>query len=169
MKPNELALEAIREFVINNRRIVCTEDIIRDYPFAAGTFVGIHLLDGSLRGCIGTISPNKKILGEEIIDNAISAATSDLRFEPLGAAELDQIKISVDILSVPVPIKNIAELDPIKYGIVVSTTDGRSGVLLPDLPGITTVSEQIEISLQKGRILPTERINIERFEVKRFE
>ena len=47
----------------------------------AGVFVSIHK-HGELRGCIGTIEPQRGNVAEEIILNAISSATRDPRFYP---------------------------------------------------------------------------------------
>lgn len=165
----ELALEAIKKYITALEIIDCPEEILRNYPEAQGCFVGIHLLDDSLRGCIGTILPTKQFLGEEIIANAISAATRDNRFDPIGIEELDKLKVSVDVLSSPTVVHNNDELDPKKFGIIVSSDDGRSGVLLPDLAGVNTVEEQIKICLQKGNIDEGEDIKIQRFESKRYE
>src|SRR5215217_7209149 len=49
----------------------------------APCFVSLKTLNGELRGCIGTIEPAQDTLAEEIIANAISAATNDPRFDPL--------------------------------------------------------------------------------------
>jgi MEMO1 family protein len=60
--------------------------------FRAGCFVSIKTHEGDLRGCIGTIDPVKDSLAEEIIANAVSAATRDPRFTPIRADELPNLK-----------------------------------------------------------------------------
>ena len=44
---------------------------------------------------------------------------------------------------------------------------GRRGLLLPDLEGVDTVEQQIEIARRKGGISSGERYTLERFEVVR--
>ena len=112
----------------------------------AGAFVSLKKR-GQLRGCIGTLQPVQSSLAREIIDNAISAATKDPRFEPLTLDELDDITISVDVLSVPEPVYGLEDLDPSRYGVIVKS-GWRKGVLLPDLPGITNAEEQVGIARQ---------------------
>ena len=85
------------------------------------------------------------------------------------AEELKQLKISVDVLGPLEIVEKLSELDPVKFGIVVSTSDGRSGVLLPNLPGVNKAEEQIKICLSKGSIGSSEKIMIQRFESTRFE
>ena len=131
----------------------------------AGVFVSIHK-DGRLRGCIGTILPVRRSVAEEIISNAVSAATGDPRFDPVRADELDRLEINVDVLSTPEKIESRDELDVKRYGVIVSS-GSRRGLLLPDLDGIDTVDEQIRIAMQKGGISPRDRITLERFEVIR--
>jgi len=132
----------------------------------AGAFVSLKKA-GQLRGCIGTIQPARPTLAEEIVDNAVSAATRDPRFQPLTIEELDDITISVDVLSAPEPVAGLEELDPSRYGVIVKC-GWRKGVLLPDLPGITTPEEQVRIARLKAGIGSEEIVELQRFEVKRY-
>jgi len=136
----------------------------------AGVFVTLHKLDGSLRGCIGTFLPTQPNLALEIRENAIAAATRDPRFEPVCSEELDDIEVSVDVLSTPVPIKSIDELDPKVYGVIVAAEDGRRGLLLPDIEGVDSVEEQIRIASYKAGIMyPYEKPSIiYKFTVTRY-
>lgn len=131
----------------------------------AGVFVSIHK-EGRLRGCIGTIQPVRRSVAEEIICNAVSAATGDPRFDPVRPEELDRLEINVDVLSMPERIKSKDELDVKRYGVIVSS-GSRRGLLLPDLDGIDTVDEQIDIARKKGGISLRDNITLERFEVIR--
>jgi len=67
-----------------------------------GTFVTIKK-QGRLRGCIGNLQPTGTVW-EGIRQNAINAALHDPRFKPLDAGELDQVSISISILSKPQPL-----------------------------------------------------------------
>ncbi len=133
----------------------------------AGCFVSLKV-DGQLRGCIGTIEPTRANLAEEICANARSAATRDPRFSPVRASELDDLVYDVDVLTPPQRIASPDELDPKRYGVIVSCVDGRRGLLLPDLDGVDTVEEQLRIAAQKGRIdLDFDDVQLQRFEVVR--
>jgi AmmeMemoRadiSam system protein A len=134
---------------------------------AAGVFVSLHQPNGDLRGCIGTIVPTQPNLAAEVIANAVAAATHDPRFAPVTASELASLDISVDVLSTPVAVHDLAALDPQRFGIIVLAADGRQGVLLPDLQGVTTVDQQIAICREKAGIGPDEPIEIRSFEVVR--
>ncbi|MBQ9631954.1 MAG: AmmeMemoRadiSam system protein A, partial [Lachnospiraceae bacterium] len=132
----------------------------------AGAFVSIHE-HGMLRGCIGTFLPTQNTLTEEIIQNAISASTRDPRFAPIREEELDQLEINVDILSEPESIDSIDALDARRYGVIVCHGRKR-GLLLPDLDGVDTPAQQIEICKQKAGIHPDEKdLELYRFEVVR--
>lgn len=130
-----------------------------------GVFVSIKK-NLQLRGCIGTISPSSDNLAEEIAENAIKAGTEDPRFFPVEENELDDLIYSVDVLSEAVNAEK-QELDPQKYGVIVSS-GYKKGLLLPDLPGVDTVEKQLEIALQKAGISNEEKYSIKKFEVKRF-
>ena len=131
----------------------------------AGAFVSVHK-EGRLRGCIGTIAPTCACLGEEIIQNAVSAASRDPRFGPIRPEELPLLEISVDVLGAPEDIASEAELDVKRYGVIV-TKGERRGLLLPDLEGVDTPARQVAIARQKAGIRPEERVKLQRFQVVR--
>lgn len=120
---------------------------------------------GLLRGCIGTYEPTEESLAEEIIVNAIRAATEDPRFPPVTAGELPELTVSVDVLSPPEPCAE-QDLDPKRYGVIVAA-GWRRGLLLPDLPGVDTVEEQLRIAKLKAGIPPGEPCRLWRFTVER--
>jgi AmmeMemoRadiSam system protein A len=134
----------------------------------AGVFVSIHQKDGSLRGCIGTFLPTQKSIAYEIIKNALAAAFNDPRFPPITLKELPNLDFSIDLLSKPKKAA-LKDLNPKKYGLIVSTKDGRKGLLLPDIPSIKTPEEQIQICRQKAGIGPNEKISLHTFTVKRYK
>ena len=131
----------------------------------AGTFVSLHMY-GQLRGCIGTIAPTQENVAWEIVQNAISACSRDPRFPPVQAGELDKLEYSVDVLDRPEPVDSPAQLDPKQYGVIVSYGH-RLGLLLPNLDGVDTVEQQLDIACQKGGIRPKDPYKIERFRVVR--
>lgn len=137
------------------------------YKTRAGCFVSLKE-DGELRGCIGTILPTRASLAEEICANAISAATRDPRFSAVQPSELSELVYDVDVLTTPEPIESMDELDVRRYGVIVSTCDGRRGLLLPDLDGVDSVEDQVGIAARKGGIdLDHDDWSLERFKVAR--
>lgn len=131
----------------------------------SGVFVSLKK-DSMLRGCIGTIEPTKENTAMEIIRNAVSAGVEDPRFPQVEEDELDDIVYSVDVLKEPEKIDSIKELDAKKYGVIVSKGIKR-GLLLPNLEGIETPEEQVDIALRKAGIRPNEDYSMERFQVER--
>ena len=132
----------------------------------AGVFVSIHK-NGSLRGCIGTISPTCSSIAREIAQNAVSASTKDPRFSAIRPSELDELEITVDVLGETEKISSPDQLDVKRYGVIVSK-GRRRGLLLPNLDGVDTVEEQIGLALQKaGLDTDEENYELERFEVVR--
>lgn len=133
----------------------------------SGVFVSLKK-HGSLRGCIGTISPVTLNIAKEIIRNAVSAAEEDPRFPPVTKNELEELVISVDVLGEPEPISSMDELDVIRYGVIV-TSGRKRGLLLPNLEGVDNVQKQVEIARKKAGIYDNERFTMERFEVIRHK
>jgi AmmeMemoRadiSam system protein A len=135
-----------------------------------GCFVSLHKSDGTLRGCIGTIEPFEKNLVEEISRNAVSAAFHDNRFDPLAEEELDNVELSVDVLTVPEEISSFDDLDPQIFGVIVTDNTYHRAVLLPSIPTIDTVEKQIEIVKRKAGLAKTDnnKLTFYRFTSNRY-
>lgn len=132
-----------------------------------GVFVSLKK-DGELRGCIGTIEPYRENIAQEIIQNAVSSGLHDPRFDPVTEGELKDLVYSVDVLYPPEDITSKKELNVSKYGVIVSNGH-RKGLLLPNLEGVNSVEEQIDISLMKAGIDKEEPYSMKRFEVVRHK
>jgi AmmeMemoRadiSam system protein A len=163
----QLAKQTIEKYVREGKTIKPPSDLSPEMRGRAGTFVSIHDKKGNLRGCIGTIEPARSNIAEEVINNAISAASQDPRFPPVKPRELDDLDIKVDVLTEPEPISGLEELDPKRYGVIVKS-GWRRGLLLPDLEGVDTVKYQVEIACRKAGIGLNEPKQLYRFEVKRY-
>lgn len=163
----KLARESLNYYFKYKRLMIASNDLPREMlEERHGVFVSLKKF-GQLRGCIGTIFPTTDCVANEIIRNAIQAAIADPRFLEVTEDELVDIDISVDVLTNP--IKAIKEeLNPKIYGVIVSKGQNR-GLLLPDLEGVDTVEEQLNIACQKGGINPNSDYNIEKFEVIRYK
>jgi AmmeMemoRadiSam system protein A len=163
-----LARQVIETFVATGKVIGAPEKPSELLNQRAACFVSIKTLDGDLRGCIGTIEPEKDTLAEELIANAISAASRDPRFPPVRADELTNLKYSVDVLSQPELVR-LEDLDPNIYGVIVEDQDGgRRGLLLPNLKGIDTAAKQVEIASRKAGIGPETKVKLWRFRADRY-
>ena len=181
-----LAKKAVEAYIKKGEIIKVPPDLPNEMiDKKAGTFVTIEE-NGNLRGCIGTFLPTQDNIAKEIIHNAIAAATEDYRFGSIKKEELSSLSYTVYILSTPELVKDIEELDPKIYGIIIKTspispqggTDvvfnghsvPKSALLLPDLEGIDTVEKQILIACQKGEIDPLkEKIIIYKFKVEKYD
>ena len=163
----KLARMSLETFVKTGKRLQCLPEGLPAEMTgqAAGTFVSLHA-HGQLRGCIGTTGPTTENVAWEIVQNAVSTCARDPRFPPVTVAELDNLEYSVDVLGQPEPIVSPDQLDVKKYGVIVSC-GSRRGLLLPDLKGVDTVEQQIDIARQKGGISSREKYTLERFEVVR--
>lgn len=162
-----LARQAVENFIRNKIEVRADEKLSGFLRSRAPCFVCLKTLDGELRGCIGTIEPAKNTLAEEIIANAINAATRDPRFSEITADELGHLCYSVDVLLPPEP-SQLADLDPAEYGVIVEDEEGRRGLLLPDIAGIESAQQQVEIASRKAGIAHGAAVRLSRFRVQRF-
>jgi hypothetical protein len=162
----KLAKDTVESY-IREHRISSPRELTPEMKERAGVFVSIHK-HGDLRGCIGTFEATKSNVAEEIMANAISSSTRDPRFPPISESELGDLEYSVDVLTEPEPVKDVSQLDPEKYGVIVES-GFRKGLLLPDLEGVDSVEEQINICRLKAGIAADEPVSLYRFQVRRFK
>lgn len=165
----ELARTAVAEAARRGRRLEgVPEGLSAGLPAMPGAcFVSLHAANGALRGCIGTLEPQTASLPLEILRNGYAAAREDRRFSPLTADELAGLRVQVDVLGPLEPAEGPQDLDPARFGVVVSTADGRRGVLLPALEGIDRVEQQLDVARRKAGISPLEPVRLSRFTVVR--
>jgi uncharacterized protein len=139
----EIARNSILEEFDNDYQLI-REDFIKISPFllnTGATFVTLSKESqteiNELRGCIGSISPNRKLI-DDIIHNAKAAAFHDPRFNPVKKSELNEIIIEISILTEPEKInyKNLSDLKsiiiPYKHGVIIRKNYNRA-VFLPDV------------------------------------
>lgn len=162
----DLAVKAVNTYVADGRKIDPPAILSDEMRGKAGVFVSIHKGD-MLKGCIGTMAPTRSNVAEEIIANAIAAATQDPRFPPITKDELEGLEISVDVLDKPEKVSSMSDLDAKKYGVIV-VAGAKRGLLLPDLEGVNTPEQQIEICKRKAWIDKAEKVELYRFKVHRY-
>jgi AmmeMemoRadiSam system protein A len=112
----------------------CAGARLPDYQGAA--FVTLKK-DGQLRGCIGSLSAYRP-LHEDIAENAFAAAFRDHRFNAVTEAELDDMEISVSVLTSPELIEFTSESDlvsQLRPGVdgLIMTEGGNRGTFLPSV------------------------------------
>ena len=92
---------------------------------------------GKLCGCIGSIEAHRSVR-DDVEENAVAAAFQDPRFRPLRAAEFDDVRVEVSLLSPaePMPVTSeaeaIAALRPKEDGVIFEYGRHRS-VYLPQV------------------------------------
>ena len=144
----------------------CPENLPAELKKRAGVFVSIKNKT-ALRGCIGTIDPIEDNLAQEIIRNAVHAATEDPRFSSITSDELPDLAFSVDVLTPLEKVNDLSQLDCKKYGLLLKGKS-RQGVLLPDLETVNTVEDQIRICRKKASLKENDPVEMFRFRVERY-
>lgn len=166
-EPVRLARESLTYYLEHGQLMDKPAQLPENLQGKAGVFVSFKKA-GQLRGCIGTFAPTQPSIAEEIIQNAVSAGTEDPRFSPIKLSELAELETSVDVLGTPEQIESIDDLEPKTYGVIVRS-GRRSGLLLPDLEGVDTVTDQVSIAMQKAGIPAGKEIDLYRFTVTRYK
>jgi len=134
----DVACTSIRNGLMTGRALDVSKrafDALLRVP--AASFVSLHMLDDSLRGCIGSITPSRPLI-EDVARNAFLAAFEDPRFPPLTASAYPRLKVEISVLSPtePLPFADEAALRaalvPGRDGLVLEA-GRRRGLFLPQV------------------------------------
>jgi AMMECR1 domain-containing protein len=106
--------------------------------------VSIFDSNDKLIGFYGDINASCENLYDEIVENAIGAASKNKDCEPIKSEQLNNIKVYVDVLSSPHLVEDLNELKPHKHGLIIKDKNGLEGFIMPNIKGIKTVDKQIE-------------------------
>ena len=166
----DLARKAVRHFLATGEYLD-----VRGWPGdvpACGLFVSLHdrprpgEVEGDLRGCRGSIRPLAGTLYEEVVRQAINSAVDDPRCPSVALDEVDDIDITVYLLSPYEQVQGEDDLDPSRYGVIVEAGGGRRALLLPGIPGIETAAQQVVLTRRKALIGVDEPVKLYRFEAE---
>ena len=141
---NDFIKENYSDFIINLcRDSIKSKDLTSakiEYPSVFSEYGAVFVTlekYGNLRGCIGSIIPQRKLI-DDIIINAYNSAYSDHRFNPVEKNEIKDLKIAVSLLTLPKPMKFKDEEDLLNQirqnvdGIIIR--DGKyQAVYLPSV------------------------------------
>ena len=140
------------------------------------TFVTL-MQDGKLRGCIGTLEPQRS-LADDVRENAFNAAFRDPRFPPLTSGEWDRTLVEVSLLTAPQPMSfkdeadALAQLRPGIDGVVFSAGFRRS-TFLPQVWEQLPEPSQFLANLKTKAGLPADYwgpdVKLERYEVRKWK
>jgi AmmeMemoRadiSam system protein A len=159
-----VARRAIRSWLFDGIQLAAARS---DAP-CAPVFVTLRTADGNLRGCIGSLVAVEPDVVAETARSAVLAATRDHRFLPVRCAELDGLRIEVSVLLPHEPVASLAELDPARWGVVVTDSSGRRGLLLPEVPGIEDAVTQVQVARRKAGLADGVPVSLWRFGVQKF-
>jgi AmmeMemoRadiSam system protein A len=143
-----------------------------------GVFVTLTL-NSRLRGCIGSIIPEKTLF-EEVIDNAVNAAFEDPRFDPLRREELSFIKIEISVLTTPQKLEYkdsadlVRKLRPNIDGVIISKSPFNKATYLPQVWEDLPVAEDFlsNLCLKAGissEAWEQDHLKVETYQAEHFE
>ena len=133
----KIAKQALSEAVEHNKRFKPSRSDWPDRVFDKGAAFVTLTINGKLRGCIGTVVPHQAV-GLDVADNAYDAAMSDTRFTPVKPEELEQISISISLLTDYDAVNFSSEEDLLSKirpgidGLIIRDGD-RQGLFLPSV------------------------------------
>jgi AMMECR1 domain-containing protein len=131
----------------------------------AGVFVAL-ILNGSVRGCMGTAYPMEASLLEEVASAARMAATCDPRRPPVRPEEVSRLGYCVSVVGRLRRHDPREALDPSTQGVIVRADGGRTGVVLPG--EARTAAYETAWAMREAGVLPGDHFDMLIFETERF-
>lgn len=95
------------------------------------TFVTFKTGDGELRGCMGSLLPQSELF-RSVHENTLNAALRDPRFPNIEAGEVEQLHMSISILSKPEIVTGPEKFIPGQHGVIFEK-QGQRAVFLPEV------------------------------------
>lgn len=160
-----LAREAVERYVRMGSRVEAPPDppgVLRQ-PGAA--FVALRV-EGRLRGCVGRFTASRPRLVDEVLAAAVLAASRDPRFPPVGPDELSVLRYEVYFLGALERLTDLRGQDPRVHGLLVQGIRRRGG-LLPGLPGVDTIEQQVTKARRKAGVWRFSPVRLYRFRAER--
>ena len=166
----KIAYDAILFFVTTGQVKKSNEnEITEDLKLNRACIVSVYDGNDNLKCSFGGIEPQKELLYDEIIENSVKAVNANPD-EPIVSNDLNNIKVYVDVVSIPNNVEDFAELKPHKHGLCIKDKKGKSGFILPNRKGVKTYDKQIELIKQQTGIKdPIEDLEIKYFKITRYD
>jgi len=118
-------------------------------------FVTLHKY-GQLRGCIGTLNASQPLI-HEVAEYAYAAAYKDPRFPPVSEEEIEQLHISISVLTPQQEVQFDSEADllnqltPLEDGLTIEDNRHRATFLPAVWESLTDKSEFLrQLKLKAG-------------------
>jgi AmmeMemoRadiSam system protein A len=168
----KIAYDAILLYLKTGKKLFKNEqEIPPALKLNLACYVSIYT-GNKLKSCVGNPKPGHPNLYNEIIENAVQAAFENPNSESLKEEELNNISITVDVLSEPKPVEDASSIKPHKHGILVKDAKGNQSLMLPDSDGIETANEQVSEAKKNAGIdpeTPVEELEIYNFTTTRYQ
>jgi len=156
----KIAYDAILFYVSTGQIKKTNEDkISADLRLKVACVVSILDASDNLLQCCGNIDSKKGMLYDEIIENAISAASN--KKNTIKNEQLSELKVYVDILSSLHKVEDINDIKPQKHGLYVKAKSGKSGFVMPNKKGLNTFDKQLDAIKKDTGIKEKEISNLE--------
>ena len=160
-----LAREAVERYVRTGSRLEAPPDPPGALRQPGAAFVALRI-EGRLRGCMGRFTARRLRLVDEVLAAAVLAASRDPRYPPVRPDELPALGYEVYFLGALEPLKDLRGQDPRVHGLLVRGFRRRGG-LLPGLPGVDTVEQQLARARRKAGVWRFSPVRLYRFQAER--
>ena len=151
------------------------ETFERELQAIRATFVTLKK-HGDLRGCIGTLEAYQSLV-EDVSRHAFAAAFQDRRFPKLASVELDEIEISISVLSPPEPMcfedeaGLLQKIQPGRDGLIIQS-GAKRGTFLPSvwtsLPDKKQFLKQLKLKAGLPADFWSDQLAVSRYETLEF-
>lgn len=155
---------------------VSVDDFDDQLQQKAACFVTLHK-NGELRGCIGSLEAQRPLV-EDVSENAFSAAFRDPRFFALQNDELEQLSLSISVLTPAQPLQFSSEqnlIDQLRPGVdgLILQEGYHRGTFLPSVwEQLPDPKQFLQHLKMKAGLSPdhwSDQIKVSRYQTESFE
>jgi len=121
---------SLRAFLANKECPQKPDFAAPSYYGKFGVFVTL-VKKGKVRGCFGAFNHQSDKLDDVLKDYLHGALKRDFRYEPLDAAEIDDVNIVITIADRRHQIDDLDSIDIANYGVVATSENNETDVIVP--------------------------------------
>ena len=121
---------SMKAFLSDNDCRQLTDFSTPPYYGKFGIFVTL-VKKGKVRGCFGAFNHQSDKIDDVLKDYLHGALKRDYRYQPLDAAEADEVNIIITIAGRKYHIDDLDSIDIINYGVVITSDNNETDVIVP--------------------------------------
>lgn len=121
---------SMKAFLSNNKCRQLPDFSTPSYYGKFGIFVTL-VKKGKVRGCFGAFNHQSDIIADVLKDYLQGALKRDPRYQPLDAAEVDDVNIIITIAGRKYQVDDLDSIDIVNHGAIITLENNETEIIVP--------------------------------------